>query len=104
MAAGPREAALAVPPSLDLEASSRFRREAQALLDGLAPGGGRLTLDFSSTIHLDSAGLSVLVIVRRYAGERRHRVCLTGLRPEVRAILEHVRVLGQFEIGAPDEA
>ncbi|MGD2136086.1 MAG: STAS domain-containing protein [Gemmatimonadales bacterium] len=104
MAASPREALLPAPRSLDLETAAGFRREAQSLLDGLAPGGGQLVVDLSGTTHIDSAGLGTLVMIWRYAGERRHRVRLDGLDPEVRAILEHTRVLGLFEVAAGDEA
>jgi ABC-type transporter Mla MlaB component len=65
---------LQAPPSLGLSTREAFRYEANALLDEMAEGNGRLVVDFAGTTEVDSSGLSALVMVQRHASERRQEV------------------------------
>jgi ABC-type transporter Mla MlaB component len=88
---------LPVPETLGLETRGPFLKAANALLDELPEGAGRLVLDLSTTRHVDSAGLSALMLVQRHAGERRQVVALRRLNDELRFLLVLTKLHDLFE-------
>lgn len=88
---------LAAPGSLDLEQRAAFRREAEALLERLEPGG-TLVVDFSGTRSVDSAGLGTLLVIQRRATARRQTVRLRHVHAEIRSLLTLSRLADLFEL------
>ena len=95
------EKIVAAPEVLGLDEREPFRRTALELLEGLASGGGALVVDLSATRSVDSAGLGVLLLIQRRAGERRIRVVLREPSSEVRFLLMVTRLDGLFDIDPP---
>jgi anti-anti-sigma factor len=99
------EQMLAAPEELGLDTRAGFRQAAIRLLDGMREGAGRLTIDLSDTRSVDSAGLNALILVHRYATERRQSVRLRGVSEELRQLLVLTKLDGLFDIEASgDEA
>ena len=78
---------LQAPSTLGLSTREAFRRAATAMLDELPEGGGRLILDLSATREVDSSGLGALVMVQRHATDRRLKIVLRGVAPELEFLL-----------------
>src|SRR5687768_4885230 len=78
---------LRAPVDLGLDSRVEFRRAAVELLDAIPQPGGLLVIDLTATRTVDSAGLGVLMLVQRYAAERRHRVLLRNPNDELRFLL-----------------
>lgn len=89
---------LAAPTRLVRPASDEFRRVGLALLQALAPGGGRLLIDLSRTDDADSVGVAALITLRRRARATGVRLVLRGVTPPFRDLLRMVRIDDQFEI------
>ena len=92
------EKTMAAPERLDLESRTAFRRAAGEILDQLAEGTGRLTIDLSGTRSIDSAGLGALMLIQRKASERRQVVCLRGANEELRFLLVLTKLDDLFEL------
>lgn len=92
------ERVLTAPAQLGLENRAGFRSGALALLSEMPEGGGRLIIDFQATRAVDSAGLSALILVRRFAADRRQVVRLRGLNQELRFLLVLTKLDDLFEI------
>ncbi len=86
------------PATLGLDTRTAFRTEAMALLDQLPEGSGRLRIDLTGTRSVDSAGLGALMLVQRYASERRQAVVLAGPSEELRYLLTLTKLDDLFEI------
>jgi anti-anti-sigma factor len=97
----PVERAIAAPPLLSLETRTEFRRAALEQLDGMPEGSGTLIIDLSSTRHVDSAGLGVLMLVRQHAAGRRQAVRLRGVSEELRMLLALTKLEEQFILDGP---
>jgi anti-anti-sigma factor len=93
-----REQVLAAPDRLDLENSEPFRQAAVALLDTLGKAPGRLVVDLGATQMIDSAGLRVLIMVRRHATSRGTVVGLRGMSAELQSLLALAKMEDLFEI------
>lgn len=91
--AAPVRRVFTAPSSLGLSTREGFRREANALLDGLPEGTGQLVVDLTETREVDSSGLSALVMVQRHASDRRQQILLRGVGPE----LEYLLVLTKLD-------
>jgi anti-anti-sigma factor len=74
-------------------------------LRGLVFDRARVLLDMSGTSYMSSAGLRVLLLVHRDADQTGARIVLTGLSPEVGAVmaatgfLEYFAVADSVEVG-----
>ncbi|MBB5779564.1 STAS domain-containing protein [Nonomuraea jabiensis] len=79
---------------LDSETAPQVQQDLQALL----PEEGLVVLDLSRTLYMSSAGLRVLLLTYRQARHGTVRLALTGLSPEVRAIMEATGFLGFFTV------
>ncbi len=84
---------LQAPETLGLATREVFRQEANALLDEMSEGAGHLVVDLSGTRQVDSSGLGALVMIQRHASDRRQRVVLRGVGPE----LEYTLVLTKLD-------
>ena len=98
MAQRPREQLLVAPDRLDLENSEPFRQAAVALLDTLGQTPGRLVVDLGATQMIDSAGLRVLIMVRRHAKSRGTVVSLRRVSTELQSLLALAKMEDLFEI------
>jgi anti-anti-sigma factor len=98
MSTRPTERVLAAPEELVLDSRTAFRRAAAELLEQLAEGRGRLVIDLSGTLQVDSAGLGALMLVQRKAAERRLTVCLRGANEELRFLLVLTKLDDLFEL------
>ncbi len=78
---------LAAPSTLGIETRTDFRKAAVDLLEALPEGAGRLVVDLSGTVRVDSAGLGVLMLVQRRATERGLTVVLRNVTDELRFLL-----------------
>ncbi|GAA1685159.1 STAS domain-containing protein [Nonomuraea sp. NPDC048882] len=79
---------------LDSETAPRVQQDLRALL----PGEGQVVLDLSGTVYMSSAGLRVLLLIYRHAQSGSLRLALTGLTPDVRAIMDATGFLGFFTV------
>ena len=91
------------PEVLDRDSRTAFRRAALAEVEAAfgATPGGRLIVDLSATIRVDSAGLGALIMLQRRAAELRHTVCLRGASEELRFVLVLTRLDDRFEFESP---
>ena len=91
------------PEVLDRDSRTAFRRAALAEVEAAfgARPGGRLIVDLSATIRVDSAGLGALIMLQRRAAELRHTVCLRGASEELRFVLVLTRLDDRFEFESP---
>jgi anti-anti-sigma factor len=83
----PQNRVLQAPENLGLQTREPFRQQANALLDEMGEGRGQLVVDLGSTRQIDSSGLSALVMVHRHAVERRQKVVLQHVGPEIEFLL-----------------
>ena len=93
------ESLVRAPAQLTAQHRRPFRDEALAALTRLEGAtGGRLVIDLSDTVRVDSAGLGTLVVLQLRAAEHRHAVVLRGTCEEVRLLLLMTRLDDRFEI------
>ena len=93
---------LRAPQTLGLDTRVEFRRAADALLEELPEGGGRLVIDLAATVQVDSAGLGALMLIQRRAAERRQVVALRRTSDELRFLLVLTKLDALFELeGGP---
>jgi anti-anti-sigma factor len=83
----PQSRALQAPENLGLDTREPFRQQANELLDEMGEGRGQLVIDLGATKAIDSSGLSALVMVHRHASERRQRIVLQRVGPEIEFLL-----------------
>jgi len=97
---GMNESVVRAPAHLTAQTRGPFRDEALAAVARLAdaPRGGRLVIDVTDTVQVDSAGLGTLVMLQLRAAERRHAVVLRGASEEVRFLLLMTKLDDRFEI------
>lgn len=69
-----------------------------SVLEVLAEGDARLVLDLTRLDFCDSSGLSVLISALKAARTRGGNVCLAGVTPPVRALIELTQLHRIFEI------
>ncbi|MEV0229120.1 STAS domain-containing protein [Nonomuraea sp. NPDC050786] len=79
---------------LDSETAPRVQQDLQALF----PEEGLVVLDLSRTLYMSSAGLRVLLLIYRQAQHSTVRLALTGLAPDVRAVMDATGFLGFFTV------
>ncbi|MEV4010076.1 STAS domain-containing protein [Nonomuraea angiospora] len=84
--------------SLDGQLDSETAPQVQQDLQALFPEEGLVVLDLSRTLYMSSAGLRVLLLVYRQAQHGTVRLALTGLSPDVHAIMEATGFLGFFTV------
>lgn len=84
---------LSAPADLGLSTRVAFRDAANDLLDELPEGSGELVIDLGPTRTVDSSGLGALIMIERHAADRRQRVVLRGVGPE----LEYLLVLTKLD-------
>ena len=89
---------LRAPQTLGLDTRVEFRRAADALLEELPEGGGRLVIDLAATVQVDSAGLGALMLIQRRAAERRQTVALRRTSDELRFLLVLTKLDALFEL------
>lgn len=97
-ASHPTDRILTAPEALGLTSRVNFRRSASALLDELPEGTGRLVIDLSTTLQVDSAGLGALMLIQRRASERRQTVCLRGASEDLRYLLVLTKLDDLFDL------
>ncbi|WP_374563965.1 lipid asymmetry maintenance protein MlaB [Ideonella sp.] len=66
------------------------------LIDALAGCGGTLELDLSDVTEIDTAGLQLLMLLKRTAVRQGQALRLIGCSPAVSEVLELVNVAGLF--------
>ncbi len=93
----PSEATFSAPETLGLETRATFRREVIDRIDTLPEGAGRLILDLTDTVNVDSAGLGALMLVQRHAADRRNTIVLLGVSDELRFLLTLTKLDELFE-------
>ncbi len=89
-----------LPTSLRIEGEMTIYRAEELMQALLAPllSGQNLKLDLSEVTEIDTAGLQLLLLASRVAGERLSRIDLVGLSPTVLEVFELLRIapdLGQ---------
>jgi anti-anti-sigma factor len=89
---------LAAPARLGLDTRVEFRKTAIEVLDALPEGGGQLIIDLSSTRHVDSAGLGVLMLIQRRAADRRQTVVLRNPSDQLRFLLVITKLVDLFQL------
>ncbi len=89
---------LAAPARLGLDTRVEFRKTAIEALDALPEGGGQLIIDLSSTRHVDSAGLGVLMLIQRRAADRRQTVVLRNPSDQLRFLLVITKLVDLFQL------
>jgi anti-sigma B factor antagonist len=92
---------LSAPETLGLDIRVEIRKAAIKLLEEMPEGVGRLVIDFSSTRHVDSAGLGALMLIQRRAAERRQIVALRNVSEEIRFLLVLTKLDDLFQMEAP---
>jgi anti-anti-sigma factor len=88
---------ISAPAELGLDTRTAFRDAALGELDGLAEGG-TLAVDLAATRKVDSAGLSVLLVIQRRASDRHQRVVLRHPSEEIRFLLALTEIGDLFEV------
>jgi len=78
---------------LDNQGSDIFREH---LLERIGKGALKVIIDFSGTSYIASLGIRALFIPARELAERRGKLVLCGLRPEVKSIFSIGGVLDLF--------
>jgi anti-anti-sigma regulatory factor len=96
----PQNRVLQAPENLGLESRELFREQANRLLDEMGQGRGQLVIDLAVTREIDSSGLSALVMVHRHATERRQRVILRNIGPEIGFLLVLTKLDDLFAVPA----
>jgi anti-anti-sigma factor len=81
--------------NITIDSSPELRRVLLRILK--APDCGRLTLDFSEVVYIDTSGLAVLLEVLRAARQLGKSLQLSGLRERPRYLLESTGILRLFE-------
>src|SRR6266699_1566691 len=80
--------------SLDSDVAPRVHRE----LAELTSDGGPILLDLSRMSYMSSAGLRVLLLVYRQAKQSGARLALTGVPPEIHAVMSATGFLSFFTV------
>jgi anti-anti-sigma factor len=104
------EVRLAVAGELDLATQDLMAR---AAADALQPPVRALLLDLDGVGFCDAAGVTALIRLHRAATQAEIRLVLTGLRPQVRRILDltgtsglipiaYTRSIGRTTVGSPN--
>jgi anti-sigma B factor antagonist len=81
--------------SITIDSAPELRRVLLLMVE--APGGRRLTLDFSEVVYIDTSGLAVLIEVLRSARQLGKSLQLSGLRERPRYLLESTGLLRLFD-------
>lgn len=84
--------------ALSGELDSRTAGQAQDEITELVPEQGSMLLDLSRMSYMSSAGLRVLLLVHRQAERGGVRLALTGVREELREIMEATGFLEFFVV------
>ncbi len=84
--------------NIDLHNSPELRKEILRLLDGRKPP--RLVLDLSGVPYMDSSAIAVLVELLKPIRKNGGKICLCGLQPRVKGLLDIVRLDSVFTIAA----
>ena len=87
---------LAPEGELSRPVASAFLRTARQLLAPLRPP--LLAVDLTHVPHVDASGFGALVALLRDVDRRAGELCLAGLRPEVRLLLEITQLHLLFEV------
>lgn len=101
--AGIQTRILHAPETLGLLTRDAFREAANELLDELGEGRGQLVVDLAATREIDSSGLSALVMIHRHATDRRQRLVLQHVGPEIQFLLALTKLDELFAPGDPRE-
>jgi anti-anti-sigma factor len=88
---------ITAPEELGLDTRLAFRDVVTRELADM-PDGGILTLDLAGTVRVDSAGLSVLMLIQRQAADRSQRIVLRKPSEELRYLLALTLMTDLFEI------
>ena len=88
---------ITAPETLGLDTRAAFREVAMRELAEM-PAGGTLVLDLSGTTRVDSAGLSVLMIIQRQSEDRGQRVVLRQPSDELTYLLALTQMTDMFRI------
>jgi anti-anti-sigma factor len=92
------ERGLAAPETLGLETRVAIRQAAEQLLEAMPEGSGRLVIDLTHTMKVDSAGLGALMLIQRLAAERRQPVVLRNPSEEIRFLLTITKLYDLFTV------
>jgi anti-anti-sigma factor len=79
---------------LDSDTSPRAQQE----LAELVPSSSPILVDMSRISYMSSAGLRVLLLVYRKAGESGARLALTGIPPDIHAVMAATGFLDFFTV------
>jgi anti-anti-sigma factor len=88
---------ITAPETLGLDTRAAFREVAMRELAEM-PAGGTLVLDLSGTIRVDSAGLSVLMLIQRQSEDRSQHVVLRQPSDELTYLLALTQMTDLFRI------
>ena len=84
--------------ALDGELDSGSAPTVQERLAALVPPDGRVLVDLSAVPYMSSAGLRTMLLLYRNAQAVGTRLCLVGLSPELRQMMEATGFLGYFPV------
>jgi anti-sigma B factor antagonist len=84
--------------SLDGQLHSGTAAQVQGDMEALLPQRGLVLLDLSRMSYMSSAGLRVLLLMYRQAQRGGTRLTLTGVQPDVRAVMAATGFLEFFTV------
>jgi anti-sigma B factor antagonist len=89
-----RVTVISLDGSLDSGTAPRVQQELAELISD----GGPILLDLSRMSYMSSAGLRVLLLVYRQAGQSGARLALTGVPPDIHAVMSATGFLDFFTV------
>lgn len=84
--------------ALDGELDSGSAPAVQERLAALVPSDGRVLVDMSAVPYMSSAGLRTMLLLYRNAQAVGTSICLIGLSPELRQMMDATGFLGYFPL------
>jgi anti-sigma B factor antagonist len=84
--------------ALDGELDSGSAPAVQERLAALVPSDGRVLVDMSAVPYMSSAGLRTMLLLYRNAQAVGTSICLVGLSPELRQMMDATGFLGYFPL------
>lgn len=84
--------------ALDGELDSGSAPAVQERLAALVPSDGRVLVDMSAVPYMSSAGLRTMLLLYRNAQAVGTSICLVGLSPDLRQMMDATGFLGYFPL------
>jgi anti-sigma B factor antagonist len=93
-----RDGMQATVVALDGELDSASAPAVQERLAALVPPDGRVVVDMTAVPYMSSAGLRTMLLLYRNAQAVGTTICLVGLSPELRQMMQATGFLGYFPV------